>query len=72
MTHVLAKVSSKSQTVLPRAVRTKLGLKPGDTVRFDIEDDRITVRKHHPLEDDPFQAFTEWSSKADDEAYADL
>lgn len=67
----LSKMSVKAQTVLPKPVREKLGLKPGDTVRFLIEDDKVTVAKHLG-EDDPFQAFTEWSSPEDDEAYAGL
>ena len=33
-----SKVSVKSQTVLPRAVRAKLGIKPGDTLRYRLTD----------------------------------
>ena len=34
-----AKVTSKVQITLPKEIRTKLGLKQGDRVRFVIEDD---------------------------------
>jgi antitoxin PrlF len=34
-----AKVTSKGQITLPKEIRTKLGLKQGDRVRFVIEDD---------------------------------
>lgn len=34
-----ATVTSKGQITLPKEVRTKLGLKQGDRVRFVIEDD---------------------------------
>lgn len=66
-----SKLSVKAQTVLPKPVRDKLGLKAGDTVRFIIEEDRVLVAKHVE-EDDPFHTFTEWASPEDDEAYAGL
>jgi antitoxin PrlF len=68
----LSKMSVKAQTVLPKPVREKLGLNPGDTVRFVIEDDRVIVSKHEEMEDDPFHAFTEWSSPQDEKAYGGL
>ena len=34
-----AKVTSKGQITIPKAVREKLNLQPGDKVRFEIEDD---------------------------------
>ena len=34
-----AKVTSKGQITIPKAVRDKLNLRPGDKVRFEIEDD---------------------------------
>jgi len=34
-----AKVTSKGQITLPKEIRTKLGLRQGDRVRFVIEDD---------------------------------
>jgi AbrB family looped-hinge helix DNA binding protein len=34
-----AKMTSKGQITLPKAIRTKLGLRQGDRVRFVIEDD---------------------------------
>jgi antitoxin PrlF len=68
----MSKMSVKAQTVLPKPVREKLGLNPGDTVRFVIEDDRVTVSKHVAVGDDPFHAFTEWSSLEDEKAYGGL
>jgi antitoxin PrlF len=67
-----SKVSVKSQTVLPRAVRDKLGIKPGDTLRYRLTDDGVLIDKAPAEADDPFTAFSEWSSEADEKAYADL
>ena len=72
MNSTVSKISTKSQTVLPKTVREKLDLRPGDHVRFIIENDRVTLLKHVDSEDDPFHAFTEWASSADEEAYGKL
>ena len=75
--NVTAKISSKAQTVLPKAVREKLGLKPGDTIRFRETEQGIVVEKldlHLGDEDwgDPFATFTEWASPEEDDAWKDL
>lgn len=67
-----SKVSVKSQTVLPRAVRAKLGVKPGDTLRYRLTDQGVLIDKAPAEADDPFAAFSEWSSEADEKAYAKL
>ena len=67
-----SKVSIKSQTVIPREVRARLGFKPGDTLRYRLVDAGILLDKAPAAEDDPFAAFTEWSGEADEKAYADL
>jgi antitoxin PrlF len=72
MVTAISKLSTKAQTVLPKLVREKLGLEPGDSVRFVIEDDRVTLLKHTETEDDPFHAFTEWASAEDERAYGKL
>ena len=69
---VSSKISTKSQTVLPREVRERLHLSPGDSVRYVIDDKGVHLAKLANEEDDPFAAFTEWASPEDDAAYADL
>ena len=70
---VFSKVSVKSQTVIPREVRERLKLKPGDTLRYRVTDSGVLLDKAPPNEaDDPFAAFSEWSGEADEKAYADL
>ncbi len=70
---VFSKVSVKSQTVIPREVRDRLGLKPGDTLRYRVTEDGVLLDKAPANEaDDPFAAFTEWASEADEKAYGRL
>ena len=67
-----SKVSVKSQTVLPREIRERLRISPGDRLRYIVDDKGVRIEKEtSPGEDDPFAAFTEWSSSEDDEAYGD-
>jgi AbrB family looped-hinge helix DNA binding protein len=73
MTAYSSRLSSKAQTVVPKEVRARLGIKPGDTLRYRITDVGVVIEKAPPgMEEDPFAAFTEWDSPEDDQAYADL
>jgi antitoxin PrlF len=68
-----SKVSVKSQTVIPRKVRERLGLKPGDTLRYRLTDKGVLLDKAPANEgDDPFATFSEWSNAADEKAYGSL
>ena len=67
------KLSVKSQTVIPREVRERLNVGPGDSLLYVIDSKGVRLEKCVTREeDDPFATFTEWSSAADEEAYADL
>lgn len=71
--HLYSRVSTKSQTVLPRAVREALAVRPGDAVRYRFTDAGILIDKAPPADaDDPFATFSEWAGAHDDEAYGDL
>lgn len=73
-----SRLTSKSQTTIPAAVREALGVKAGDKVLFDItSDNKVELRKVEPLDIAHLSAIedtlaSEWNSKADDEAFADL
>jgi AbrB family looped-hinge helix DNA binding protein len=62
---VRRRLSPKGQVSLPGEVRKALGLRPGDSVVFEITDGVVTIRRadgidpffHLPL----FQALEEWS-----------
>lgn len=71
--NAVSRLTSRAQTVIPKAVREKLGLKPGDLVRYRIEGGRVVLERATPeVEDDPFAVFTEWAGEADDEAFRSL
>jgi len=68
-----SKVSVKSQTVIPREVRERLGLKPGDMLRYRLTDKGVLLDKAPANEaDDLFATFSEWSNAADEKAYGSL
>ena len=68
-----SKLSSKAQTVVPREIRERLGLKPGDTLRYRVTEAGILIEKvRSEAEEDPFATFVEWSSPEDDRAFAEL
>lgn len=66
-----ARLSAKAQTVIPKAVRERLGVGPGDLVEFEERDGEVLVRAVREG-DDPFALFTEWSGEADERAYGEL
>jgi antitoxin PrlF len=70
---ITSKLTSKAQTTIPQAVRAALHVGAGDELAYRIESDHVvlTKAKREPI-DDPFVTFSEWSSEADQRAYADL
>lgn len=71
---ITSKLTRKAQTTIPQPVRIALQLKEGDTLRYEIVDGRVILAKGRSLgqADDPFPAFHEWSSGADERAYGAL
>lgn len=73
METIISTLTSKSQTVIPKAVRKTLGLKPGDRIRYRVRKNKVEIEKLGDVEGfDPFMAFTEWGSAADEKAFANL
>lgn len=69
---VYSKMSVKSQTVLPREVRERLRVGPGDRLRYVLDEKGVRLEKGAEHDDDPFATFAEWAGEADEEAYGDL
>ena len=73
----LAKITSKSQTTIPREVREALHVGAGDFIVWELSNDgSARVRKAQALDRDYLRALegtlTEWSRAADEEAYRGL
>ena len=71
---ITSKITSKSQTTIPRSVRAALGVSEGDQLAYRIEGDHVILLRAEkaPTPDDPFATFTEWDSAADKRGYADF
>ena len=72
MSIAYSKVTTKAQTVIPREVRARLGLRAGDRLRYTMTSKGVSIQKAEAESDDPFATFTEWSSEADERAYKSL
>lgn len=66
---IATRLTAKSQTTVPRAVRAALGLRPGDTLTYEIDGDRVILRRRPTPASDGFignlVSFAEWSSEED-------
>jgi antitoxin PrlF len=71
-----SRLTRKYQATIPADVRRALKLKQGDTVQFEIEGDRVTLRRQRVADRTYLRGLeanlSEWNSPYDDEAYGDL
>jgi AbrB family looped-hinge helix DNA binding protein len=76
MASELATLTAKGQVTIPKTVRDALGLRQGDQLSWELEDGSVRVRAVSPLDVAFLQGveagLQEWSSTADDDAFADL
>ncbi len=73
----IAKITAKGQTTIPQDVRAALHVEPRDLIAWEVgTDGSATVRRVQPLDTEYLRAIegtlSEWSSKADEEAYREL
>jgi len=69
---IQGRITAKSQTTVPLAVRRALGIGPGDAVNWEIDDGKAVFTRAK-LED-PFEStlapFTEWADDIDTRDFA--
>ena len=74
--HYRSRLSSKGQVTIPSEVRERLHLEPGDTVIYEVEDERAVLRRAESFDIAYHAALTdtldEWTSPEDEEAFGDL
>lgn len=72
----ISKVTTKYQATIPQSIREALGIGAGDRVQFEIDGERVILRKLPDLDWEYLEAVSEtlgeWASEADEEAYGDL
>ena len=72
---IVSKLTSKCRTSVPKVVRERLGLRPGDMIRYVLGQDSVILKRLADASQPdcyPFAAFTEWQSEVDRCGYADL
>jgi antitoxin PrlF len=74
---IQSRITSKAQTTVPRAVRDALGIGPGDSVVWEVQEGRVILRRLTLVDPrDPFvnnfSTFTEWADELDEEAFRNL
>lgn len=76
MQTAISKLTKKYQATVPEIVRSKLKLKAGDVIAFDLENETVKIRKARPIDIEFASALvptlSEWESENDEEAYRDL
>jgi AbrB family looped-hinge helix DNA binding protein len=71
-----SRLTSKSQTTIPKRVRDLLRLKPGDVVKYEFEDGRVILSKAAAIDMTHLaqleKTLSEWDTPEDATAYDNL
>ncbi len=71
-----SRLTAKSQTTIPKRVRDRLRLKPGDFVRYEIEGERVILSKVAAIDVAHLaqleKTLSEWDTPEDAAAYDNL
>jgi antitoxin PrlF len=62
---IVGRILAKAQTTIPRAVCLALGVKPGDEIAYEIEGDRVVMRRVGDPGNRPLPSFSEWGDELD-------
>ncbi len=73
----VSKITAQGQTTIPQEIRAALHVGPGDLFVWDVgADGMATVRRVQPLDIEYLRALegtlSEWSGRADEDAYRGL
>ncbi len=72
----LAKIGTCGRTTIPKSIRDAAGLREGVVLAFEIEDDRLVLRKVESEQGDYPSGLAdvmgEWLSPEDEKAWRDL
>ena len=64
-------LSAKGQTTVPAQIRRRLGIHPGDTIKYEVADGEVRIRKVEAIDIEWAQSLeaslTEWSDDEDDD-----
>ena len=70
----IARITARGQTTIPKRIRDRIGLRGSDVISFEVEGDRLIVRK--VARDDYLRGLSatlgEWASPEDEDAWRDL
>lgn len=76
MRTAVSRLTRKYQATIPERVRAALGVQAGDSIAFDLEGDKVRVRKARPVDLAFAQALEgtlqEWGTAEDEKSYRDL
>jgi AbrB family looped-hinge helix DNA binding protein len=76
MKRAFSKITTKSQTTVPKAVRSALRLAPGDAIVYEVEGTTVTLRRAERPDAAYLGALrgtlSEWESPEDAAAFDDL
>lgn len=71
-----AKITARGQTTIPKKICDAANLHEGDVIAFDVEGDRVIVRKVVGGQNDYLRGLSEsmgeWASPEDEAAWRDL
>ena len=72
----VARIMSRGRVTIPKSIRETASLCEGDAIAFEIEGDRLVLRKAVPVRDQYLHGLNvvmgEWLSSEDEEAWRDL
>jgi antitoxin PrlF len=76
MKRAISRLTTKSQTTVPKAVRTALRLAPGDAIVYEVEGSTVTLHRAERQDIAYLNALrvtlSEWESPEDAAAFDDL